>query len=84
MWAKERGENTTVIRSSAAPRGQTYRAMNYLGVWIVIKYYKCKVLLMAARWDLQKFDFDDLTTYTHTLQIAVEEDTSMLKHLRWE
>ena len=39
---------------------------------------------MASRWHLQKCAFDYLITYTHTFQIAVEEDTSMLKHLRWE
>ena len=80
----ERGKNTTVIRSSAAPCAQTRVPADDLSTCNVITHHEEQVCGLAGRLLLKKVDFRYRYTHIRTFRIPSEEDTSMLKHLRWE
>ena len=80
----ERGQNTTVIRSSAAPCAQTRVPADDPSTCNVITHHEEQVCGLAGRLLLKKVDFRYGITHIRTFRIASEEDTSMLKHLRWE
>ena len=80
----ERGQNTTVIRSSAAPCAQSSRAADNLTTLNATIHQQECVDRLAGQSVLQKVDFRPRSTHTRTFRIPLVEDTSMLKHLRWE